>query len=106
METIAVPKMSTRVKLYGGPPSQGGAQLLAFAQLVISDAFVIKDIRVVKAKPKDGGEEYTFVAFPQRKGKEDYVDVAHPITADAYRAARDMILAAYEEAASADPKPS
>ncbi|MBI5244795.1 MAG: septation protein SpoVG family protein [Elusimicrobia bacterium] len=98
-QTIEVPGLATRIRLYRGPAGKGGAQLLGFAELVIAGAFVIKDIRILKvlSKEKDGS---VFVSFPSRLqpgGEKRYYDVAHPITAEAYQEAKDAILSAYEE---------
>lgn len=98
---MATPKLSSKVKLYAGPSaSSGRSRLLAWAELVISDAFVIKDIRVLEVPSKEGGDQ-TFVAFPSRKARdaEQWFDVAHPITPEAHRLASDLILSEYRKAA-------
>ena len=97
---MGTPKLTSKVRLYTGP-SAGRSRLLAWAELTISDAFVIKDIRVVSAPAKEGGGDMTFVAFPAKKGKSDeqWFDIAHPVTSDARKLASDVILQEYRKAA-------
>ena len=94
-----LPKLDGRVRLFNdmsGRPTK----LLAFADLVIGDAFVIKNIRVLKRQEE--GEE-PFVVYPAEKGKgqgaeERWYDVAHPITAEARSAAGALLLERYRRA--------
>ena len=102
-------KLEARVKLCSQPLAYGSAQLMAFAELVIGGAFVIRDIRILRVA-KDG-EQSVFVAFPNRRyGDEDdkkYYDVAFPITAQAYQEATGSLLREYERlAALQQSKPS
>ena len=95
-------KLEARVKLCSQPLAYGSAQLMAFAELVLGGAFVIRDIRILRVA-KDG-EDSVFVAFPSRRWNADggdekkYYDVAFPITAESYREATGAILKAFEEA--------
>ena len=97
--TASFPSLDARVRLFhsGG----GKSELLAFADLMISGAFVIKGIRVVAVK---AGEKLSepFISFPSRKGSggERYFDVAHPITTQAHQEAKEIILRRYREAAN------
>lgn len=95
--TTAVPKLRATVRLYSG---EGDGKLLAFADLTIADAFVIKGIKVMMAQATAEKPARPFIGFPARKGKgeNDYVDIAHPITSEAYHAVRDTVLRAYEKA--------
>lgn len=99
-----VPSLEARVR----PHSQvtGGRELLGFADLIIAGAFVIKDVSILRTKGKDEKEfGEPFVAFPSKKGNGNaegkYFDIAHPITADAYKAAVETIMAAYALATEA-----
>lgn len=98
--TTAVPKLRATVRLYSGEAES--SNLLAFADLTIADAFVIKGIKVLMAQATADKPARPFIGFPSRKGKgeNDYQDVAHPITAEAYHAVRDVVLRAYEKATS------
>jgi DNA-binding cell septation regulator SpoVG len=73
---------------------------MAFAELMIADAFVIKGIRVLK-KAEPGNDE-PFVVFPAEKGKgataDRWFDLAHPITAEARTASIGLILEKYQQA--------
>ncbi len=103
-----LPKLDARVRPYQDGSGKA-TKLLAFADLVIADSFVIKNIRVLeKAEGGDG----PFVVFPAEKGKgamsDRWFDVAHPVTAEARTAAIDLVLERYRRAvaaASAAPAP-
>ena len=97
METL--PKLEARVKPYEDTSGRS-TKLLAFAELTIADAFVIRNIRVLK-KDEAGSEE--FVVFPAEKGKvgDRWFDLAHPITAEARAAAAGLILERYRQAKGA-----
>ena len=97
-----LPKLEARVRPYQDP-SDRPTRLMAFAELTIADAFVIKGIRVLK-KSEPGSDE-PFVVFPAEKGKgtlaDRWFDLAHPITAEARSAAIGLILDKYRQAAGA-----
>ena len=96
-----LPKLDARVRPYQDP-SDRPTKLMAFAELTIADAFVIKGIRVLK---KAEGESEPFVVFPAEKGKgatsDRWFDLAHPVTAEARTAAIELIMAKYRQAAPA-----
>ena len=95
-----LPKLDARVRPYQDP-SDRPTKLMAFAELMIADAFVIKGIRVLQ---KAEGEADPFVVFPAEKGKgataDRWFDLAHPITVEARNAAIGLILAKYRHAVS------
>lgn len=90
-----LPKLDARVRLYQDP-SERPTKLLAFAELMIADAFVIKGIRVLG---KVDEVDQPFVVFPAEKGKgataDRWFDLAHPVTAEARTAALTLILDKY-----------
>jgi len=93
-----LPKLEARVRPYQDP-SDRPTKLMAFAELIIADAFVIKNIRVLKkAEP---GTDDPFVVFPAEKGKgataDRWFDVAHPVTLEARNAAIGLILEKYRQ---------
>ena len=92
----SLPKLDARVRPYQDP-SDRPTKLMAFAELMIADAFVIKGIRVLK-KAEPGNDE-PFVVFPAEKGKgataDRWFDLAHPVTAEARSAAIGLILKEY-----------
>ena len=99
-----LPKMDARVRPFddvSGRPTK----LLAFAELVIADAFVIKGIRVLKRE--EAGNDEPFVVFPAEKGKgaaqDRWFDVAHPVTAEARSAAIALVLERYRQVREAGP---
>ena len=96
---MTLPKLDVRVRPFedaSGRPTK----LLAFAELVIADAFVIKGIRVLK-RDEEGNDE-PFVVFPAEKGKgaaqDRWFDVAHPVTAEARAASIALVLERYRQA--------
>jgi len=99
---LTLPKLDARIRPFedaSGRPTK----LLAFAELVIADAFVIKGIRVLKRS--EPGDDEPFVVFPAEKGKgasqDRWFDVAHPVTAEARAAACALVLERYREAREA-----
>lgn len=88
-----MPRLDARVRLYDDASGRA-TKLLAFAELVIADAFVIKGIRVLKRE--DPADDEPFVVFPAEKGKgaaaDRWYDVAHPVTMEARTAASTLIL--------------
>lgn len=102
MPENGVPQLKVRVRLHHD--ASGKMELLGFADLVIGEAFVINGIRILRSPAREGKLESTFLSFPSRKERESatdkYVEIAHPITASARRAASEAVLAAYEATAS------
>ena len=97
MERNGLPRLDARVRLFQNAQDPTG--LLAFADLVIDGAFVIKGIciRAGKSDPSS-----PFLSFPAKKGtgeaKDRYFDIAYPITAEAHHLAKEIILQKYREA--------
>ena len=104
---LNMPKLDVRVRPFmdsSGRPTK----LLAFAELTIADAFVIKGIRVLK-KAEPGNDE-PFVVFPAEKGKgataDRWFDLAHPITAEARTACIGLILEKYRQVSPGGAAPT
>jgi stage V sporulation protein G len=65
-------------------------KVCAIASVVLDDAFVVHDLRVVN------GEKGLFVAMPSRKlPNGDFRDICHPINADARQHLQDTVLAQF-----------
>ena len=101
---MTLPKLDVRVRPFednSGRPTK----LLAFAELLIADAFVIKGIRVLRRE--EAGDDEAFVVFPAEKGRgaasDRWFDVAHPLTAEARAAACALVLERYRQAREAGP---
>jgi stage V sporulation protein G len=98
--TVALPSLDARVRLFKA--ENGQSTLMGFADVVIGGAFVIRGIRIVMSKPTEGREGGLFISFPSRKGtgeqQDKYFEVAHPITAEARSAVRELVLREYAEA--------
>ncbi len=71
----------------------GEGKMRAVAAIVIDDAFVVRDLRVIE------GQNGLFVAMPSRKSSDgEYRDIAHPITAEAREMIQSRVLKEYETA--------
>ena len=67
-------------------------QLRAFVNIVIDDAFIIRNIKVIE------GENGLFVAMPSRKlSSGEYRDIAHPINTETRKEIESIIIAKYNE---------
>lgn len=67
-------------------------KVCAIASVVLDDAFVIHDLRVVN------GEKGLFVAMPSRRlPNGEFRDICHPINADTRQMIQDRVLAQFEE---------
>ncbi len=88
------PSVKTKIdKLYDNPDSV----IRASASVTVAGAVSIHGLRVMDSS------KGLFVGMPTRSyedknGKTKYVDMAHPITAEAREAISDSVLKAYEEA--------
>ena len=79
----------------------GESKVKANVAVVIDNAIVIKDIRIIE------GEKGLFVAMPSREkktrdadpsAKKEYMDIAHPISAEARETLINAMMEAYESA--------
>jgi stage V sporulation protein G len=78
------------------PFSGGDDKLKAFASIILNNAFIIKDLKIIE------GNNGRFVAMPSRRGKDGvFRDVAHPLNQETRDYVEKSILAAYEEQAAA-----
>ncbi|HOD53879.1 MAG TPA: septation regulator SpoVG [Candidatus Cloacimonadota bacterium] len=74
-------------------------QLKAFANIVIDDAFIIKNIKVIN------GKNGLFVAMPSQKSKTgEYKDIAHPLNTDTRNHIEQLILQKYNETIAEQPQ--
>ena len=68
-------------------------QLKAFVNIVIDDAFIIRNIKVIE------GEKGLFVAMPSRRvSNGEYRDIAHPINTETRKLVENTIIEKYKEA--------
>jgi DNA-binding cell septation regulator SpoVG len=98
---MPLPVLDARVRLFNDNPERP-TQLLAFAELTIAEAFVIKGIRVLRRREEP---HEPFVVFPAEKGKgaaaDRWYDIAHPTSTEARAAATTVILTRYQAEATA-----
>ncbi len=67
-------------------------QLKAFVNIVIDDAFIVRNIKVIE------GENGLFVAMPSRRvSSGEYRDIAHPINTETRNYLEKIILEKYKE---------
>jgi stage V sporulation protein G len=67
-------------------------QLKAFVNIVIDDAFIIRNIKVIE------GENGLFVAMPSRRvSTGEYRDIAHPINTETRNLVEKTIIDKYKE---------
>ena len=67
-------------------------QLKAFVNIVIDDAFIVRNIKVIE------GENGLFVAMPSRRvSSGEYRDIAHPINTETRNQIEQIILKKYKE---------
>jgi len=77
------------------PFTGGDDKLRAFASIILNNAFIIKDLKIIE------GNNGRFVAMPSRRGKDGiFRDVAHPLNQDTRDYVERTVLAAYEEQAA------
>ena len=65
--------------------------LKALASIVLDDAIVIHNIKVLE------GKNGLFIAMPSRKSDKGYIDFVHPINTEARKLLQDAILAEYNK---------
>ena len=66
--------------------------LKALATVVIDDAIVIHNIKIIN------GEKGLFVAMPGRRGDKGFIDFVHPINTETRNMMQDAILEGYRKA--------
>ena len=67
--------------------------LKGFANIVIDDAFIVKNIKIIE------GKNGLFIAMPSQKGRNgEYRDIAHPLNTETRTAIEKLVLDAYEYA--------
>ena len=79
----------TDVKIFLRPADP----LKAFANIVIDDAFIIKNIKIIE------GKNGLFIAMPSQKNRNgEFRDIAHPLNAETRNELENLIIAKYHEA--------
>ena len=73
--------------------------LKAFANIVIDDAFIIKNIKVIE------GKNGLFIAMPSQKNKNgEYRDIAHPLNTETRNEIEKLVIEKYNEALHEKPE--
>jgi stage V sporulation protein G len=79
----------TDVKVY----LSSASPLKAFANIVIDDAFIVKNIKILE------GKHGLFVAMPTQKSKTgEFRDIAHPLKTETRNEIERLVLDKYNEA--------
>ena len=77
------------------PFTTGDDKLKAFASIILNNAFIVKDLKVID------GNNGRFVAMPSRRGKDGvFRDVAHPLNQDVRDVIEKAVLEAYDKQAA------
>ncbi|MDI3269157.1 MAG: septation regulator SpoVG [Bacillota bacterium] len=72
--------------------SNRNGRVLALASLTFDDCFVVHDVRIID------GAHGPFISMPARRtAAGDYLDTAHPITAEYRQTIQEIVLEAYED---------
>lgn len=83
----------TEVKVF---PVAGNEKLKAYVKLTFDDAFVVKDIKVIKGP---GGY---FVSMPSKRLKDGgFMDIIHPVNKGAREMLERAVMDEYKRAAGA-----
>ena len=70
--------------------------LKAFVNIVIDDAFIIKNIKIIE------GKNGLFIAMPSQKNRNgEYRDIAHPLNTDTRNEVEKLIIEKYNETVKA-----
>lgn len=69
-------------------------RLMAIANLIVEDCFVIKNIRLIE------GKKGLFVSMPSNKIGDKYIETCHPICQEARKKIEGSVIEAYKSAIS------
>ncbi len=79
----------TEVKIF---PVEDGGRLKAYATMVLDDAFIIRDLKVID------GDNGLFVSMPSRRKKDgSFRDIAHPLNAEMRTTVEQTIINEYND---------
>ena len=71
---------------------RSGDSLKAFASIIIDNAFIIKNIKIIE------GKNGLFISMPSLKNKDgEFRDIAHPINSEARKEIETLIFDKYNE---------
>jgi len=76
--------------------------VLGFADVVLNDSFVVRNIKILKAKSKNG----YLLSFPSQQTKESkrWYDVCFPINNEVRKYFEEVIFNTYEKLLEAQPR--
>lgn len=69
-------------------------RLVGIAHFTIDNLFVIHDIKIIKNTKDDQGTY--FLAMPSKLVKDEYLDIAHPVSKESRNCLEKLILSMYE----------
>lgn len=75
------------------------SKVKALASIVFDDSFIVKGLKVID------NEKGSFVAMPNRKKDDEYVDVCHPVSKEFYQEIQTKVLEKYEQELILDEVP-
>jgi len=76
--------------------------LLGFAEVVLDDSFVVRNIKILKAKNKNG----YILSFPSQRARESekWYDLCFPINNEVRKYFEEVIIKTYEKLLESQPK--
>lgn len=89
------------VRIYPFETREAGVRIVAYAEIEVEDALLIRGLRVMEA-----GNRGLFVGFPAqraRRGRETLVELVAPLTAAARRAVREAVIGEYKRVTGWEP---
>jgi len=90
----------TAVKVIPFDTRATGGKTVAFAEVEIAGALLIKGIRILES-----GARGLFLGFPSQRARRDtFVDLVVPLTAEARRELREAVIDEYKEMTGWQPK--
>jgi DNA-binding cell septation regulator SpoVG len=81
---------------------QEGRRVLGFAEVIIDNSFVVRNIKILKGNNNSG----KFIAFPSQvtKDSKKRYDICYPINKETRKYFETVIINAYDKIIEAQPK--
>jgi DNA-binding cell septation regulator SpoVG len=100
MSPEPAPLNITSVKIYPFDTRETGGRTVAYAEIVIAGALLIRGIRVFESEKRG-----LFIGFPsQRVRRDTFVDVIEPLGRAAGREIREAVIGEYKKVTGWEPR--
>ncbi len=99
MPTVKITNVNITIR---GKSDKRNPNLLGFAEVVIEDSIAIRNIKILKARNKDG----KLLSFPAQMARESkkWYDTCYPINQETREYFEKIIFNAYDKLMEAQPK--